>query len=363
MVSAVDLERSETSTSGRAQEERRPRDRVGAKLEAWKRAAQPFAERSFCFLAPAGAVLRRAWRPAALTALVLVSIFVLLPSSFYRPFSSGVDPHWHLALAVAFKKKWVFGRDVVFTYGPLGFLEGRCEMRGIKRALVAWDLSLYGVVGWVLYRTYERLETGVERVTALLHVIGIGIVHTAPGTQLIFPLELYFLTTHLNEKRHERLWLCLATLCAIVGLYVKVSTGMLGIAILALYLGYRIAANRPRSPYLVEAVVAAILLGVSFLLLRVAPIGDARGALELGSGYTAAMGSYDAHFAQWITVALFLVATLLVSVTIGARRLIRVRRRDELVQTLIVVAVVFVYFKQGFVRLDETHVLQFFRFA
>jgi hypothetical protein len=338
-------------------------DVMDARLRDWNSSARSFwarAERSF---GPVRVAARKAAPTLTLALLTLVSVFVLLPNGFYKPFTGGQDPHWQLALCIAFERGWVFGRDIVFTYGPLGLLEGRSQIAGIKHALVFWDLSFYGVVGWVLYRVYGRLESGAERLTALLHVVGIGIVRTAPGTQFVFPLELYFIFAHMYEERRGRLWLGLATLCAIVGLYIKVSTGLLGVIVLGAYFGYRIATTRPRASVTLEAGVAVALLGLSLPLFHVAPIGYLKGALELGTGYAAAMGSYDARQAYWITVALFLVATLMVSVTTGARRLVQARHRDDLIRAMLVVGTVFVYFKQGFVRLDERHFQQFFRFA
>jgi len=35
---------------------------------------------------------------------------------------AGLDPSWRIALNIAVLNKWQFGRDIVFTYGPLGFL-------------------------------------------------------------------------------------------------------------------------------------------------------------------------------------------------------------------------------------------------
>jgi hypothetical protein len=42
---------------------------------------------------------------------------------FYPPFG-GVDPSWTAGLAMATKEGLHFGTQVVFTYGPLGFLDG-----------------------------------------------------------------------------------------------------------------------------------------------------------------------------------------------------------------------------------------------
>ncbi|AEE13958.1 hypothetical protein Thena_0311 [Thermodesulfobium narugense DSM 14796] len=38
------------------------------------------------------------------------------------PFGSGLDPSWQFAMNYAFEHRLIFGKDIIFTYGPLGFL-------------------------------------------------------------------------------------------------------------------------------------------------------------------------------------------------------------------------------------------------
>lgn len=60
-------------------------------------------------------------RRAALLAPVVLLGFLLLPE-FVRPYSPGLDPGYAWGIAEAFRQGAVHGRDVVFPYGPLGYL-------------------------------------------------------------------------------------------------------------------------------------------------------------------------------------------------------------------------------------------------
>ena len=50
--------------------------------------------------------------------------FVLVAGIFMFPTmpGPGLDPSWRMALGYMFEHGMQFGRDVIFTYGPLGFI-------------------------------------------------------------------------------------------------------------------------------------------------------------------------------------------------------------------------------------------------
>src|ERR1700761_3460714 len=69
----------------------------------------------------------------------------------------GLDPSWNAGLAMAVDQGLHFGREVVFTYGPLGFLNSRLVWisgLGVARFLYAAGLYLFFCVGlvWALRR-------------------------------------------------------------------------------------------------------------------------------------------------------------------------------------------------------------------
>ncbi len=57
------------------------------------------------------------WRLLILIAFVMVTF----PPCFY-PMGSGLDASWAVGLNEASNRHLVYGRDIVFTYGPLGFI-------------------------------------------------------------------------------------------------------------------------------------------------------------------------------------------------------------------------------------------------
>ena len=64
------------------------------------------------------------YRIVGLAALGLVCVF-LMPTAFFVQPGFGEEDSWRLALNKAFSDGWSFGDQVIWTYGPLGFLDAR----------------------------------------------------------------------------------------------------------------------------------------------------------------------------------------------------------------------------------------------
>jgi hypothetical protein len=56
--------------------------------------------------------------PTLIICLYIFLAFLPLPFGL----ETGLDPSWHYAISRAASEKFVFGRDIIFTYGPLGYL-------------------------------------------------------------------------------------------------------------------------------------------------------------------------------------------------------------------------------------------------
>jgi len=50
--------------------------------------------------------------------IYLFIVFLPLP----EPIRTGLDPSWAYGIAHAVQKQLIFGKDIIFTYGPLGYL-------------------------------------------------------------------------------------------------------------------------------------------------------------------------------------------------------------------------------------------------
>ena len=67
---------------------------------------------------------------AVFTALALFTLPTPLDGA-----GAGLDPSWVIGLHLAADKGMIFGRDLVFTYGPLGYLSARALPSFLARQL------------------------------------------------------------------------------------------------------------------------------------------------------------------------------------------------------------------------------------
>ena len=288
------------------------------------------------------------------------SVFLALPSAFYGRFNNGIDAHYKIALWWAVLQRWVFGKDIVFTYGPLAFLEGRPEFRGTALPLLLWDVLFYASFGYVLFRVHSELSSARQRVAALACVAAMGLSSGINGAVLLFPLELYCLFRYEVLRRPG--WFGAAALAALIGFYVKVSTGAVGLLLLTPFL-VRAALRREQRR---EAQIAAggVLLALLFsaALLRVDLLGYLRGSAAFISGYDEAQALPIPPESRYV---LSLALLPIVAFAWGLLRHARVllADRQQLLFALLSAAMYFLYFKQGFVRFDWWHYLQFFQFG
>ena len=55
--------------------------------------------------------------------LLLFSVILyLIPKNIWNSPGTGLDPSWELSINLALKHHLVWGKDIIFTYGPLGYL-------------------------------------------------------------------------------------------------------------------------------------------------------------------------------------------------------------------------------------------------
>ena len=161
-----------------------------------------------------------AWSARGLAAAV---IFL---RSFFPPWTAatGLDPSWQVAITEASSRGLLFGRDIIFTFGPLGYL-------GIGAASPAtYEQMLFFAVGISALLSglaiYETLESGtlVQKI-AFLAIILFCLVDVSTIEQLAW---VFMLAWTLREFRAERASPLLALLLGLLSgtvLLVKFNVG------------------------------------------------------------------------------------------------------------------------------------------
>lgn len=278
-----------------------------------------------------------------------------------NPPSVGLDASWNAGLAMAIKEGLQFGRDVVFPYGPLGFLEGHDVWYG-DLAVIAFlhSAALYlafcaGIV-WALRRTLPAVPSALA---AFL------IVAVLPLQRPILVAVLACIAL-LEQERSQRTIIVFAAAGAsfsAVEALVKLSTGP---TVAILFLIALVGARARWWQVLGFTVLLAAELSLLWLLagqsLSAVP-AFLENTWQIVSGYSEAMLRQVDVPAWQVTMATLAAAVITVALVIASAqgRYGDARARWSGVALMAVAA--FAVFKQGVVRADAGHLTLYFSTA
>lgn len=278
------------------------------------------------------------------------------------PPGPGLDSTWNAGLAMAIEDGLAFGTEVVFAYGPLGFLRGQgVWFTDLAAIALLYSAALY--VGFCLALVWA-LRRALPPLGAAL--VALLVVAVLPLLELPLLLAALICLGALARPPSRRtIWLLLvggASFAAVEAL-VKLSTGPL----IALLFPLALIGLRARW-WQVLAYFA--LLAVELLalwLLSGQGLGEIPDFLantwQVVSGYSAAM-LREVDVAAWkVTVATLGAALVSAALVAAAARARPGDDRARWAAIALVALCAFAIFKQGVVRTDAGHLSLFFSAA
>jgi len=259
--------------------------------------------------------------------------------------ASPLDTSWQLVLEYAAGHGWQFGKDIVFTYGPLGYLFTGVSQGHFLTARIAFAFlwSLY--VAWASFGVAREL-TGATRYLFAAWVLFFG-TFSGGIDQFTFLVILY--CGYLFLKPNSGMITATAFLVMLPVLSLAKFTFCIASLVVVLIVGGSLAINRNyrRAAYVV------VMYGVLLALLWLAT-GQQLGNLpswlnaswEISSGYVRAM-SRPAD----IGILVLSIIALLIFLTSFYKRI----KTDDLTPVhvgfyLLLTMFVYLAWKQGFVR-------------
>jgi hypothetical protein len=296
--------------------------------------------------------------------VALVSLADVLFSwrvSAWRPATGGPLPSWQPGLALGFMHHLQWGPQVVFTFGPYGFVE---DILPFYRLTAGLALVYAIALTWGLA---ALIVTALRKSWGLIGAGTVAWALLAVGTNLLEASELGLATalglalaSFRTERERDRL-LLLAGLGALAGLQllVEVNVGAVTLCLGAVAAAISAAAQQPRTKTVAVTGAGAVTV---FLVGWVAAgqslsnlASYVRGSLSVATGYGSAM-SIDGHrpAQDWYALALALVAAALLALALKGRP-----AREKAAVAVIVIGWGWAVTKEGFVRHD-LHDLTFF---
>lgn len=292
-----------------------------------------------------------------IVAAVASIVFVLAVVQPLPPAMVGLDGSWRLALTMGALQHLQFGRDIVFTFGPLGYvLEGvPTPALATKTAYLTLMLALVAVAGaWTVC---------AGRSSAFMRAAFFGaLIVTATTLSVDYVAFAGILALLARIARFPRLGPMVAAIVGGVGSFGLLSKQTLGLDVLAaattFFVVEAIVGPRRRrisagvSLAIIAVVVAAALVW-SFGGNTVAVADYLRNSADVVLGFSAAMSSPGPSSV--------LVAAAIIALAIAASAVALARDGKAPFAAAAIVAV-FLAWKHGVVR-EDGHVLYFFAMA
>ena len=284
--------------------------------------------------------------------LYVFSRFVPCRSIDDYPFIDDIDNAWTQALHVAFSQHWQFGRDIVFTYGPWGFLARGYYPPTYPAAVIAWTiLSL--VFLWAGWRLACHLSG--NRLLSWLWLIvftgaaSIPVGNDFDGRLAAWVVLLLFLHFFVEEGAFTPTQAVLVVSLGWLSL-VKFTGLMESVLVVALIAADNVFRHR-RFPWIVPLWAASLLFFWVMAGQHLSSFGPYLGnSWQIASGYTEAMmrtGRMETR-----DVCGFLLLAVLLCMMTGGVAWARLRFWGALPLAGLG-GILFIVFKQGYVRHDR----------
>ncbi len=280
---------------------------------------------------------------------LLIMLVTWHPAAF-EP-EAGLDHTWEAGLHMAAYHGIDFGHGVVFTYGPLGFLDNPTFWYSNTGALAFIYLLLMRTILAVAVFAAARQNWG-SLVGVLVAVFVAGASYSAFEV-VSFMIFAVWVVDRVCDERLVRALVALGGAFAGVQLLVKESNGVTLVMLAA------ITALAARGTRRINVAIA-LASGLVALLAGWAGTGQSLADLpayvrnmgQIVLGYAAAMGIDETglawqYVAGWVAFGLGLAAALHMTADAGARRRIGI--------VVLWMAFCFFQFKEGFVRHDALH--------
>ena len=225
--------------------------------------------------------------------LCLFAVYALTLVVPYGYASLGLDPSWNLAINMLIQQGANFGKDVAFTYGPLGFLNYRIMPEGYS---IFWflvlDLAMVGMATSSV--AYAMRQAG--KYSFLVAIL--AIIFFYPNglfADRIFSLLFYEFVFLLYALKEKQFWaFIIAAAIAVILFFIKVNVLFIAGPYL-LFVLILAAWKRIFSPYLLGLLafiyLVAILCLASFLHVDIPTY--IRNSIQLTDGYIDAMSSFS----------------------------------------------------------------------
>jgi hypothetical protein len=266
----------------------------------------------------------------------------------------GMDESSQMALNFALKNNLIFGKDFIFTLGPLGFLVNRTPAGVPLYLFILFDLFV-----WlnIVYLVYTILSKSVIAISIRVIFVSLLVFH-GDITVLLLLILFFLMFDYLDSPKYFNL-LNIIIISSLLFL-IKLDTGILSIFFVTAFLGYLLI-TRTSTLRTVAAIFSSIvgLATLLIFLLNIDIISHISSGVSMISAYSDAVHITRTEVTSITDLIIGLASSLLLIVPFFAFiRKIFLNKRDLLLYLMILMFGLFL-FKASFTGINDIHFFDF----
>jgi hypothetical protein len=289
-----------------------------------------------------------------IVSVLLWLVIALAAFTFPRPPELKLDASWRMTMGYAYVHGLQMGTDLVFTYGPLGFVMGKTYWGQLFWEMIAFQAFQATLAAWLFVSVGRRLSL-LPRIAFFAFAVLFGVVYEDALEMIVIVLLGWRLVRKADKDKPRAGW-CITALLALYGAVKFTNLLLAGFAVaiavaLALYRRAPRVAMRVAAVFVVSTVAIWLLCGQNPLNIPAYLVAS----LEVSSGYnnTMSLPTPQAPFVSALAVAGLLILALALNIRASERR------PRAVALTALFAAFLFLNWKHGFVRADG-HMIGFF---
>jgi hypothetical protein len=293
--------------------------------------------------------------------LALIALSCIWPLQFISKLNfhsdlTSIDASWMLALSNAWSQQLVWGKDIIFTYGPLSFLSTRVLINNSVWALFVFDVYFACSFVYIIYKVIGNTFSWKK---SLLILLTCFFYKQAMLLSLVFTLQL-FVILYLNQYKQEGEYACgfQAIALTVLIFFIKLNLAFISPLIFVLYIFY-LKMGKVLSWNASIISILTLILTILFcsLCFPIDIVGYISTGVSLISSYGDAVYIYPQTFLEKIFTGSILAVFILCIFYILKKQ--KNRPSSEKIICLIFMLILFVEFKQSYVRADIDHLKDF----
>ena len=266
------------------------------------------------------------------------------PSELWK----SLDPSWMIALNYAIINKLEWGKDIIFTYGPLSYLSTRVGWGQNKFSFLIYDFFFFINYFAIIYFSFKKSKSIIlPFITVCLMLLTIPLWLGSSNAFILLAFLVFWI--RMSIETPKSIFFLFQILLLSLTFFVKFNTGLIIIPLYYLGIFYQIYTHpKEYRKFILFGIIPVFAIYLLSILLKVSLLSYVISGLELISGYNDVM-YYEHDFNNKILA----IVIFLLIISFYAIKLFK-EKKVNFIKNVTCISLIgiplFVLYKQAFVR-------------